>query len=86
LQVPGCCGRFGCPDSLLSDAEVFPFLANVFETHGQDLVCLSWAASVLQQYKHTSAGPTSFGCAVRTLDKQRGTEIVGAKVWIDAMQ
>jgi hypothetical protein len=81
------CKRSGCtpPANALDDAAVFPFIRRMFATRPRDLVCLSWAASIVQEYKHTAGGPHSLAEAQDRIRKHSddGGEIVGAKRWVD---
>jgi hypothetical protein len=74
------------PDDPLDDKTVFPFLEAMYPAHALQLVCLSWAASVLQDRKHDPAGPNSFAAAAHRLDVHGPGDLVGAKVWIDALR
>ncbi len=81
-----CLGLSSVSDPM-KDAEVFPALQKAWETRATELVCLSWAASVLQAYKHTPDGPHSIAEAVGQLGKQTAQppELLGAKRWVDAL-
>jgi cholesterol oxidase len=71
------------PDDPLDDRRIFPKVTDLWITYEDELVCASWAASIVQAYKHTPEGPHTMAETLGHLHEQKGDQLYGSKVWVD---